>query len=140
VGDSIYPSSAPELPDDFWEELAEENPLGSSTITAQDAADWFYLRVWCRYKAQPYGRSELLKQHIRMVTLWWSNLEGFEIIEARHLRRVKLGLSKPKMHRTRRGSREMPQETRHPAQRGPEIKENSLSAILGVVGGEGNRR
>lgn len=109
---NFYPASAPEMPEAFWIELAEENPLGSDKITAQDAADTFYLLWWGRYKTYSYGRSRDSKTHERMIARWWSRVEGHEITEARHVRRVKLGLAKPLKYRTRRGSTEMPQEPR----------------------------
>ncbi len=109
----FYPASAPDLPEALWQELAEENPLGSDNITAQDAKDWFYLRAWPRFKTYPGGRSTNEAFIVRMVTRWWARVDGFEIIEARHMRAVKEGRKKPMRHRPRVGSAELPQERRH---------------------------
>lgn len=124
---SFYPVSAPVLPDAFWKELAEINPICSEKITEQDAMDWFYLRAFPRYRA--YGYTD----HERVITLWWARIDGQEILDARHLRAVKEGKAKPKRYSTRRGSKEMPQEHRQPALQGLGMKESSLSAILRVV-------
>ena len=100
------------MPEEFWQELADENPLGSNKITAQDAKDWFYLRAWPRFKTYAYGRTNNQRELASRIARWWARVDGQEIREARHLRRVKLGLSKPMLHRPRVGSRELPQEPR----------------------------
>jgi len=108
----FYPSSAPTMDDSYWSELAVENPLASNRITARDAADWFYLVAWLRYKTYPYGVSRDPCTHRRMIARWWSRIEGNDIMEARHCRAVHEGRAKPRRFRPRAGSREMPQEPR----------------------------
>ena len=110
---AIYPKSAPILPSEFWEELAEENPIGSTKIKASDVQDWFYLRAWCRFKTYPYGRCTAERVLMVFIARWWARVDGEELREARHLRQVRLGLAKPVMHRPRVGSAELPQEPRN---------------------------
>jgi hypothetical protein len=100
------------MPEGFWIELAEENPLGANGITATDVKDWFYLRVWPRFKTYPYGRTTDEGLLVNLIARWWSHVDGQEILEARHLRKVRLGEAKPLMHRPRVGSKELPQEMR----------------------------
>jgi len=125
-GGAFYPASAPTMPAEFWEELALENPIASDRITAQDAADWFYLKVWPRFKSYDYAPA----QHRQMILRWWSRIDGQEILDARHLRAVKEGRAKAQRHRPRPGSREMPQEPRN-------VGEWQKQGRLRLIGGGG---
>ena len=132
MGGPFYPASAPPMPDDFWDELAAENPLATDKITAQDAQDWFYLVAWLKYKTYPYGPSRDRQTHRQKILRWWAGIEGQDILDARHRRAVKEGRAKPKRYRRPQpGSRELPQERRGP---GSDIE---LGAVLRAIqGGE----
>ena len=105
------------MPQEFWIELAEENPLGARSITAQDAEDWFMLRAWPRFKTYPYGRTRVHSALVRYITLWWARIDAQEIFDARHIRAVREGRAKPIRHRPRVGSAELPQEPRNIGER-----------------------
>lgn len=64
----------PSLPDSFWQELADHNPIGIP-LTAQDARDWFEF-VWLRYSTHGY------RNHKRAIINWWSRVYESEIERA----------------------------------------------------------
>jgi len=112
AGDNVYPKTAPRMPQEFWTELADENPLGATAITPQDAEDWFLLKCWTKFKTYPYGRTPAGEALGRHILRWWARIDGQEILDARHLRAVREGRAKPRRYRTRPGTYEMPQEPR----------------------------
>ena len=124
----FYPASAPELPEEFWQELSEENPLGSDRITVTLTKDWFYLKAWPMFKTYPYGRTRSPMHLQNAIARWWARIDVAELREARHIRAVKEGRAKPLEHRPRRGSVEMPYEPRT-------VGEEQKMSRLRLVGG-----
>ena len=65
----------PVMSPSFWEELADNNPLGMQ-LSAADARHWFDL-VWLRYSTYRYTK------HRRAIINWWSRVSESEIEQAR---------------------------------------------------------
>lgn len=72
--------SKPDWSDEFWQELADADPLGLG-VDVQDVKDWFDW-IWLRFK---YGgkRGRPYRNHKRAVVAWWSRVQEWEITRAR---------------------------------------------------------
>lgn len=66
----------PVFKSDFFQELAEENPLGV-TILVEEAEAWWHYIAWPSYKTYAY------KLHKRAVRRWWSRLTVTDLARAR---------------------------------------------------------
>lgn len=74
------PTFAPQ----FWQDLARENPLGSLSISEQDARDWFELE-WPgirEYYVEKYPRTRKPNWRRRLVVCW-ANLTDDKLEKAR---------------------------------------------------------
>jgi len=65
----------PNFPPQFWQDLADNNPLGFD-LSADDAKAWFDF-VWLQYRERHY------KRHRKAIVSWWSRLRPDDIDRAR---------------------------------------------------------
>lgn len=64
----------PDLPDSFWQMLADHNPVGM-LLSVRDVQDWFFLK-WPSYSQRSY------KSHKQAIGNWWTRASEEEITKA----------------------------------------------------------
>lgn len=68
----------PRYPDEFWQELADANPLGAQ-CDIEDVKSWFDI-VWPKYSARGYRR------HKQAIASWWSRIYEDDLQRAKERR------------------------------------------------------
>lgn len=67
-------ASKPQLPNDFWQALADVRPYGHE-LTIAEVKCWFD-GIWPNYMARGY------KKHRRAISSWWGRVYEDEIVKA----------------------------------------------------------